>query len=452
MLENLTSQFGSILGGLGRKRVLTEANVSETLKEVRTALLEADVALGVVREFVADLQQTAVGTALAGGTTPSEGLVQILRNSLIELLGGENDSINTRAAPPIVVLLVGVQGVGKTTTAAKLAHLLKSRDGKQVSLVSTDVHRPAALDQLEILSREVGVKCRPATSREAPVDIAERALRLARVDADQVLIVDSAGRSQLDEQMMEEIKAVHAALSPTETLFVVDAMAGQDAARTAAAFHKALELTGTIVTKADGDARGGAMLTVRALTQRPIKFIGVGEKLDALEPFHPERMVSRILGQGDIATLMEEASRKVDQKSATRVAQRIAGGKRFNLQDFRDSLEGVRSMGGAEGLADFLPLPKDLLERNQHRVDSSAVKRNIAVVDSMTPHERQFPDVLSASRKKRIAGGAGVDIRDVALVLREYKQMQKMSQRVGRKGFQKKLQKLTQMQGMQRPG
>ncbi len=447
MLENLTSRFNRILGGIGRKRVLTERNVSETLKEVRTALLDADVALGVVREFVADLQQKAVGTSLASGTTPSEGMIQLLRESLIELLGGANDSINLRAAPPVVVLLAGVQGAGKTTTAAKLAFLLKSRDDKQVSMVSTDVYRPAALEQIEILSREVGVKCRPASTGEAPVDIARRALGQARVDGDQVLIVDSAGRSQLDDDMMREIQEVHAAVSPTETLFVVDAMAGQDAARTAAAFHKALELTGTIVTKADGDARGGAMLTVRALTGRPIKFIGVGEKMDALEPFHPDRMVSRILGQGDIATLMEEASRKVDQISATRVAQKIVGGKRFSLQDFKDSLVNMKSMGGMQGLGEFLPVPKELLERNQHRMDDSAVKRNIAVIDSMTPHERQFPDVISASRKNRIARGAGVDIRDVAQVLREYRQMQKMSQRVGRKGFQKKIQRAMQMQG-----
>ena len=453
MLENLTSRFNRILGGLGRKRVLTERNVSEALKDVRVALLDADVALGVVRTFIADLEQRAVGTSLASGSTPSEGLVQILRESLIELLGGANDSLNLRAAPPVVVLLAGVQGAGKTTTAAKLAHLLKSRDGKQVSLVSTDVYRPAALEQLEILSREVGVKCHPARAQEAPVEIAKRALHQARLDADQVLILDSAGRSQLDDEMMREIEAVHAAVSPTETLFVLDAMAGQDAARTAAAFHKALELTGTIITKADGDARGGAMLTVRALTDRPIKFIGVGEKIDALEAFHPDRMVSRILGQGDLATLMEEAARKVDQKSATRVAERIVGGKRFGLQDFKDSLVNMKSMGGMEGLGDFLPVPKEMLERGQQRMDDSALKRNIAVIDSMTPHERQFPDVISSSRKNRIARGAGVDVRDVAQVLREFRQMQKMSQRVVRKGFQKKMQRAMQMQGrnMRRP-
>lgn len=446
MLETLTSRFNRILGGIGHKRVLTERNVADTLKEVRTALLEADVALGVVRQFVADLQQKAVGTSLATGTTPSEGLVQILRESLIELLGGANDSINLRASPPVVVLLAGVQGAGKTTTAAKLAMLLKTRDNKQVSLVSTDIYRPAALEQIEILSREVGVKCRPAACEEAPVAIAKRALEQARVDGDQVLVVDTAGRSQLDDDMMREIQEVHAALSPTETLFVVDAMAGQDAARTAAAFHKALGLTGSIVTKADGDARGGAMLTIRALTGQPIKFIGVGEKMDALEPFHPDRMVSRILGEGDIATLMEEASRKVDQKSANRVAQKIVTGKRFGLQDFKDSLVNMRSMGGMQGLGDFLPVPKEMLERSQHRMDESALKRNIAVIDSMTPHERQFPDVISSSRKNRIARGAGVEARDVAQVLREFRQMQKMSQRVARKGFQKKLRRAMQMQ------
>ncbi len=453
MLENLTSRFHRILGGLGRKRMLTERNVSETLKDVRMALLDADVALGVVREFVAELQLKAVGTSLASGTTPSEGLVQILRESLIELLGGANDSLNLRAAPPVVVLLAGVQGAGKTTTAAKLAHLLKSRDGKQVSLVSTDIYRPAALEQLEILSREVGVTCHPASTQEAPVDIAKRALGQARLAADQVLIVDSAGRSQLDEEMMREIEALHAAISPTETLFVMDAMAGQDAARTAAAFHKTLELTGTVITKADGDARGGAMLTVRALTKRPIKFIGVGEKIDALEAFHPDRMVSRILGEGDLATLMEEAARKVDQKSANRVAQRIVGGKRFSLQDFKDSLVNMKSMGGLEGLGDFLPVPKEMLERGQQRMDDSALKRNIAVIDSMTPHERQYPDVIGSSRKSRIARGAGVEAREVAQVLREFRQMQKMSQRVARKGFQKKMQRAMQMQGrtMRRP-
>lgn len=447
MFENLTSRLGRILGGLGQKRMLTERNVSQALKDVRTALLDADVALGVVRTFIADLEHRAIGTGLASGSTPSEGLVQILRESLIELLGGANDSLNLRAAPPVVVLLAGVQGAGKTTTAAKLAHFLKSRDGKQVSLVSTDVYRPAALEQLEILSREVGVKCHPAGASEVPVGIAKRALQQARLDADQVLIIDSAGRSQLDEDMMREIEAVHAAVSPTETLFVLDAMAGQDAARTAAAFHKALQLTGTIITKADGDARGGAMLTVRALTNCPIKFIGVGEKIDALEAFHPERMVSRILGQGDLATLMEEAARKVDQKSTKRVADRLVGGKRFGLQDYKDSLVSVKSMGGMEGMGEFLPVPKELLERGQQRMDDSVLKRNIAVIDSMTAHERQFPDVIGSSRKSRIARGAGVDVRDVAQVLREFRQMQKMSQRVMRKGFQKKMQRAVQMQG-----
>lgn len=446
MFETLTSRFSRILGGVARKPVLTERNVADTLKEVRAALLEADVALGVVREFVADLQQKAVGTSLASGTTPSEGLVQILRESLIELLGGANDAINLRASPPVVVLLAGVQGAGKTTTAAKLAMRLKTQDEKQVSLVSTDIYRPAALEQIEILSRDVGVKCRPATSEEAPVAIARRALEHARVDGDHVLLVDTAGRSQLDDDMMREIQEVHAAVSPAETLFVVDAMAGQDAARTAAAFHKALALTGTIVTKADGDARGGAMLTIRALTGQPIKFIGVGEKMDALQPFHPDRMVSRILGEGDIATLMEAASRKVDQKSATRVAQKLVTGKRFGLQDFKDSLVNMRSMGGMQGLGDFLPVPKEMLERSQHRMDESVLKRNIAVIDSMTPHERQFPDVISGSRKNRIAKGAGVDARDVAQVLREFRQMQKMSQRVARKGFQKKVRRAMQMQ------
>ena len=447
MLENLTSRFSRIVGGLGKKRMLTERNVSDTLKDVRMALLDADVSLGVARRFVAELQDKAVGTSLASGTTPSQGLAQILRESLIELLGGANDALDLNAAPPVVVLLAGVQGAGKTTTAAKLAHLLKSRDGKQVSLVSTDVYRPAALEQLEILSREVGVACHAAASDEKPVDIARRALHQARVDGDQVLIVDSAGRSQLDDEMMREIESVHAAITPTETLFVLDAMAGQDAARTAEAFNAALPLTGTIITKADGDARGGAMITVRALTKCPIKFIGVGEKIDSLEAFHPDRMVSRILGQGDVATLMEEAARKVDQKSATRVAGRIASGKRFDLKDFRDSMVNMRSMGGVEALGEFLPVPKEMLERSQHRVDHGAMKRNIAVIDSMTPHERQFPQVISGSRKSRIAKGAGVEVREVALVLREFKQMQKASQKISRKGFQKKMRMAAEMQG-----
>ena len=446
MLENLTSRFSRILGGLGKKRMLTERNVADTLKDVRMALLDADVSLGVAREFVASLQEKAVGTSLASGTTPSQGLAQILRESLTELLGGANDALNLRAAPPVVVLLAGVQGAGKTTTAAKLANLLKTRDGTQVSLVSTDVYRPAALEQLEILSREVGVTCHPAASNEKPVDIASRALHQARIGGDQVLIVDSAGRSQVDDDMMREIESLHAAITPTETIFVLDAMAGQDAARTAAAFHKSLALTGTIITKADGDARGGAMITVRALTKCPIKFIGVGEKIDALEPFHPERMVSRILGQGDVATLMEEAARKVDKKSATRVANRIAGGKRFDLQDFRDSMVNMRSMGGVEALGELLPAPKELLERSQNRIDEGAMKRKIAVIDSMTPHERQYPQVISGSRKNRIARGAGVEVRDVAMVLREFKQMQKVSQRFSRKGFQKKLRMAAETQ------
>ncbi len=434
MFENLTSRLSRTLGTLSGKNRLSEENIAEAMREVRMALLEADVALPVVRDFVERVRGRAVGQEVMQSLTPGQALVKVVHDELVALMGSANDRLVLTQAPPAIVMMAGLQGAGKTTAVAKLARMLKERENKKVAVVSVDVYRPAAIEQLRTLAREVGAVHIDSNADEAPLTIAARALKEARAKFADVLIVDTAGRLHVDEEMMAEIRALHAALSPIETLFVVDAMTGQDAANTAKAFDDALPLTGVVLAKTDGDARGGAALSVRAITGKPIKFLGTGERTDALEPFHPERVASRILGMGDVLTLIEEAERKVDRQKAERLAKKIGKGQKFDLEDFRDQLEQMRNMGGVANLLDKMPGMAHLPQSAQTQVGDGAFRRMEIIIGSMTPQERRFPDLINGSRKRRIATGSGSEIADVNRLLKQHKQMQKMMKKVTRKG------------------
>ena len=434
MFEGLTDRLTSALRTVGGRGRLTEENIAGAVREVRIALLEADVALSVVRSFTADVRQRAVGSEVLRSLDAGQAFVKIVHEELVRLMGDANDALNLAVAPPAVVLAAGLQGAGKTATVAKLARYLTEREHKRVAVVSADVHRPAAIDQLEMLAGEAGVRFVPSRADEDPVAIANRARQDARANLDDVLIVDTAGRMAIDDEMMAEIAAVHDALEPIETLFVVDAMTGQDAATTAKAFDAALPLTGVVLAKADGDARGGAALSVRAVTGKPIKFLGIGERTDALEAFHPDRVASRILGMGDVLSLVEEAERKVDRKRASRLAKKIQRGSRFDLADFRDQLRQMGSLGGMEGLMDRLPGMNQLPAEAQAKLDGARFRRMEVIIDSMTPQERHFPDVINGSRKRRIANGSGTTVQDVNQLLKQHRQMQKTMRKVTRKG------------------
>lgn len=434
MFEGLTDRLTKTLRAVSGRARLTEDNIADAVRQVRIALLEADVALSVVRSFTADVQQRAIGSEVLGSLDAGQAFLKIVHEELVRLMGDANDALNLTVAPPAVILAAGLQGAGKTATVAKLARHLAEREGKRVAVASVDVHRPAAIEQLETLAGEAGVRFIPSRAVEDPVAIANRARDDARSHLDDVLIVDSAGRLAIDEQMMEEIAAIHAALEPIETLFVVDAMTGQDAATTAKAFDAALPLTGVVLAKADGDARGGAALSVRAVTGKPIKFLGVGEKTDALEAFHPDRIASRILGMGDVLSLIEEAEHKVDRKKASRLARKIQKGSRFDLTDFRDQLRQMGSLGGMEGLMERLPGMGQLPPAAQARMDGARFRRMEVIIDSMTLQERHFPDIINGSRKRRIANGSGTTIQDVNQLLKQHRQMQKTMRKVTRKG------------------
>ena len=434
MFENLSERLTRTLRSVAGRARLSDENINDALRDVRTALLEADVSLGVVKDFVERIRVQAVGQEIAQSLTPGQGLVKLVHDELVALMGAANDQLNLTAAPPAVVLMAGLQGAGKTTTVAKLARFLAERHKKKVAVVSTDVYRPAAIDQLETLAAEVGAVFIASRVDEAPVAIARRALIEARTKFADVLIVDSAGRLAIDAEMMAEIQALHAALEPIETLFVVDAMTGQDAANTAKAFNDALPLTGVVLAKADGDARGGAALSVRAITGKPIKFLGMGEKTDALEPFHPDRIASRILGMGDVLTLIEDAERNVDRDKAERLAKKIQKGERFDLEDFREQLKQMANMGGVSNMLEKLPGMGQLPQAAQAQLGDGMFKQMGVIIDSMTRQERRFPDVINGSRKRRIASGSGTQIHDVNRLLKQHKQMQKMMKKVTRKG------------------
>ena len=408
------------------------------------------MALEVVRSFTEEVRRKAIGQSVAVALNPGEALVKVIHEELVTLMGARNDALNLAASPPAVVLMAGLQGAGKTTTAAKLARLLIEREKKKVALVSADVYRPAAIEQLRTLSEEVGARFIPSAVGQQPLAIAEEALADAKTRFDDVLIVDTAGRLSIDDRMMAEIAALHRSLAPVETLFVVDAMTGQDAANTAKAFNDALGLTGVVLAKADGDARGGAALSVRAITGKPIKFVGVGERTDGLEPFHPDRMASRILGMGDVLSLIEEAQRKVDKQKAERLARKVAGGRRFDLEDFRDQLQQMASMGGVSGMLDKLPGANQMPRTS---INDADFRRMEAVINSMTPRERRFPDTIDGSRKRRISAGSGTRIQDVNRLLKQHKQMQRLMRKVGRRGSMDKMMRTIQSQSQvaQRP-
>ena len=437
MLDTLTQRLSRVVKSLRGEARLTEANIADALREVRQALLEADVALPVVKDFVAAVRTKALGEEVAGSLTPGQALVGVVHRELAATMGTAAAPLDLATQPPAVILLAGLQGAGKTTTAAKLARLLKMQK-KKVLLVSADVYRPAAIEQLATLAGQVGADFFPSASGEAPVAIVTGAIDWARRHYHDVLIVDTAGRLAIDEAMMREIADLHAAAKPAETLFIVDAMQGQDAVNTARAFRDALPLTGVILTKLDGDARGGAALSVRQVTGVPIKFAGVAEKIDGLETFHPERMASRILGMGDVLSLVEEVHRNVDVAEAEKLAKKVKSGKGFDLEDFKAQIAQMRKMGGLAGMVDKLPAELARAAQNS-TVSERKIARIEGIINSMTPVERAKPELLKASRKRRIAAGAGVSVQEVNQLLAQFEQTQKMMKMVARGGMQKML-------------
>ena len=449
MFENLADRLGQTLRGISGKARLSEENVSAAMRDVRMALLEADVALPVVKSFTDKVKTRALGQVVSAALNPGEAFVKIVHEELVDVMGQANDALNLATTPPAVILMAGLQGAGKTTTVAKLALYLKEREKKKVAVVSADVYRPAAIEQLATLAAEVGAYWIASSPDEQPLAIAERAVAEAKTQFADVLIVDTAGRLAIDDAMMAEIRALQAVLQPIETLFVVDAMTGQDAANTAKAFNDALNLTGVVLAKADGDARGGAALSVRAITGKPIKFIAMGETTDALEPFHPDRLASRILGMGDVLSLIEEAERKVDKKKAQRLAKKISRGKKFDLEDFRDQLQQMASMGGVTSMLDKMPGMNQLPPGAKAQVDDAQFTRMAVIIDSMTRHERRFPDVINGSRKQRIAKGSGTQVPDINRLLKQHKQMQKMMKKVTKKGGMQRM--MRGLQGMRPP-
>jgi len=437
MFASLSDRLGGVLQKVRGQGRISEANVRDTLREVRMALLEADVALPVVKDFVEQVRVKAMGEEVMRSLTPGQVLVKIVNDELVRVMGAANERLNLAAQPPAVILMAGLQGSGKTTSVAKLARLLREREKKKVMVVSADVYRPAAIDQLNTLAAEVEAEFFPSSTDQKPLAIARAAIAAARKGYFDVLIVDTAGRLHVDADMMDEIQELHAELDPVETLFVVDAMTGQDAANTAKAFNDALPLTGVILTKTDGDARGGAALSIRQITGKPIKFLGVGEKTAALEPFHPDRVASRILGMGDVLSLVEEVTAKVDQDKAAKLAKKIHKGEGFTLVDFREQMEQMASMGGMAGLLDKLPGMGQVPDAVKNQVGDKEIRKLIAIVNSMTPQERAFPAIIKGSRRKRIAAGSGTQVQDVNKLLKQFTQMQKMMKKMKGGGLAK---------------
>ena len=440
MFDNLSDRLSQAARNLSGKGRLSESNIKDTLRQVRLALLEADVALPVVKSFIEKIRLRAVGEEVGKSLTPGQALVKIIHSELVEILGSDTVPLDLRTQPPVVIFVAGLQGSGKTTTAAKLARRLIEKDKKRVMMVSVDVYRPAAILQLKTLAGEIGAEYCDSTVEERPVDIVRRALDESRRSHMDVLIVDTAGRLHIDEEMMAEVAAVHGAVSPHETLFVVDSMAGQDAVNSARVFAETLPLTGVVLTKADGDAKGGVALSVREVTGMPIRFVGTGEKTDALEVFHPDRMASRILGMGDVLTLVEEIEGAVNRDKAEELAKKLRKGKGFDLSDMRDQLEQMLNMGGMAAMLEKLPIPGNVDPAAlKDSANEQQFKRQIAIINSMTPGERRFPKSINGSRKRRIATGAGQKIQDVNRLLKQYLQMQKLMKKMSKGGMHKML-------------
>ncbi len=440
MFDNLSGRLRDAARGLTGKGRLTESNIKDTLRQVRLALLEADVALPVVKTFIERIRERAVGEEVSKSLTPGQALIKIIHGELVDILGTTNTPLDLKSQPPVVILLAGLQGAGKTTTAAKLAKRLIDKERKKVMLVSVDVYRPAAILQLKTLAAEVGALHCDSEASEEPTKIVSRSIDEAKRSHADVLIVDTAGRLHVDSEMMQEVVAIHDKAAPRETLFVVDSMAGQDAVNAATAFDQSLPLTGVILTKADGDAKGGAALSVREVTGKEIRFIGVGEKIDALEVFHPDRMASRILGMGDVLSLVEEIEDKVEKDKAEKLAKKLRKGRGFDLSDLRDQLEQMTNMGGLSAMLEKLPIPGNVNPAAlKDGANEKRLKRQIAVINSMTPGERQFPKIINGSRKKRIAAGSGQQIQDVNRLLKQHSQMEKMMKKMSKGGMKKML-------------
>ncbi len=452
MFENLSERLSQSLKNISGRGRLTDDNIKDTLREVRMALLEADVALPVVREFISRVKEQAVGAEVNKSLTPGQVFLKIVQKELEHAMGDGNVPLNLATQPPAVILMAGLQGAGKTTSVGKLARFLREQQKKKVLVVSADVYRPAAIKQLETLANEVEVEFFPSTTEQKPVAIAEAAIAHARTKFIDVVLVDTAGRTAIDDVMMQEIQQLHEAINPIETLFVVDAMTGQDAANTAKAFSEALPLTGVVLTKTDGDARGGAALSIRHITGQPIKFLGVGEKNTALEPFHPERIASRILGMGDVLSLIDELEQKVDKEKAEKVAKRVMKEGKFSLEDFRDQLAQMRDMGGMMGLMDKLPGMGKMTSQMKGQLDDKMTVRMEAIINSMTRREREFPDLIKGSRKRRIAAGSGTQVQDVNRLLKQFMQMQKMMKKMKGGGMAKMMRGLGGMGGKMPPG
>jgi signal recognition particle subunit SRP54 len=449
MFESLSDRLTLSLKKISGKASLSEKNIEETLREVRMALLEADVALPVVKSFVEQVKIRALGREVGSSLNPGQQFLKVVQAELEAVMGEKNESLNLAAQPPAVVLMAGLQGAGKTTSVAKLSRYLKEREKKKIMVVSADVYRPAAIEQLKTLANEVDATFFPSHEDQKPIDIVTAAIAAAKTQFMDVLIIDTAGRLHVDGEMMSEIKQIHAVANPVETLFVIDAMIGQDAVNTAKAFNESLPLTGIVLTKVDGDARGGAALSVRQITGKPIKFLGVGEKTDALEPFHPERIASRILGMGDVLSLIEDVERKVDKKKAEKLAQKVAKGKRFDLEDLRDQLQQMKNLGGMAGMMDKMPGMGNMAQLAQQNQASSQFDRMECIINSMTPKERKNPDILNGSRKRRITVGSGTSIQDLNRLLKQHKQMGKMMKKMKGKGMQNMMRG---MGGMMPPG
>jgi signal recognition particle subunit SRP54 len=435
MFDGLSDRLGQTvrnLRGIGR---LTEDNLKDSLRDVRLALLEADVALPVVKTFIEDVKAKAVGDTVLKSLTPGQAFIKIVNDELVSLMGEKNSELNLASTPPVVILMAGLQGAGKTTTVAKLAKILTEEQQKNVLMVSVDVYRPAAIEQLAILGKEINVDTFDSNEKKSPVAIAKKALKEAKIKNKDVVIIDTAGRLHIDDEMMSEIRELHKICQPQETLFVVDSMTGQDAAVTSKAFHDALPLTGVVLTKTDGDARGGAALSIRQITGVPIKFMGIGEKVDALQAFHPDRVANRILGMGDIVSLVEDVQKNVDQDQAQKLANKIKKGKGFDLGDFKDQLNQMRNMGGMAGLVDKLPGMSGKMANMKEQVNDKQLVQLEAIINSMTLKERRFPDVIKGSRKRRIANGSGTQIQDVNRLLKQFKQMQKMMKKMSKGGM-----------------
>ena len=434
MFESLTERLGSALSTITGKAKLTEENIQDALREVRIALLEADVALVVVKDFIESVKARALGIEVASSLSPGQVFIKIVNDELVRVMGAGEGELNLSVQPPAVILMAGLQGAGKTTSTAKLGLWLKNKSQKSVMVASTDVYRPAAIEQLRTVAGQAQINFFESSVDQKPVDIAKAALAEAKKQFADVLIIDTAGRLGIDEEMMQEIRDLHQVLTPTETLFVVDALTGQDAANTARAFGDVLPLTGVILSKTDGDSRGGAALSVKSITGKPIKFMGVGETIDALDAFHPDRIASRILGMGDVMSLIEDAEQKIDKKKAQKLARKIKKGKKIDLEDFRDQIQQMNNMGGIASMLDKMPGMGKVSQAAQEKVNDKSFIQMEAIINSMTPGERHYPDSINGSRKRRIAGGSGTQIQDINRLLKQHKQMQKMMKKLGKKG------------------